>query len=143
MKNTAQMFLVLLAILVPLEASAAGSDDLNLGISTQLISLFNFILLVTSIISIKQVFWPGEHNHTAFQLFNIIFTVIFYAISLRFLVNHKDYFEGYEHLSGWECIKKHFLTPDFFAIIKRLIVVAFVLNIIYIIRHGKDYYSDI
>lgn len=142
MKQLRILLPALLLTIIPTIVMAKMPQRINLSFELQLIAFFNLLLLVTSIVSIKQFFWHGDHNHSPFQLFNLLFTVIFYAISLRFLVVHKDYFDGYENLSAWQCIQKHFTATEFYSILKRLIVVAFVLNIIYLIRNGKDYYID-
>ena len=138
-KNT---FLFLLAISLPLTSYAGAIINQNLALIIHIIAIVNFILLVTSIISIIQFIRPGEVNRTPFQIFNLIFIIAFYAVSLPFLVNHKDYFEGFGNLSDAEVIKRYFLSTDLFDMIKRLILVAFVLNIIYILRNSKEYYIN-
>jgi hypothetical protein len=102
MKLLKLTLIALLLLLVPEIAAAAMHRRVNITFELQLIAFFNFLLLVTSVVSIKQFFWHGDHNHTPFQLFNLLFTIAFYAISLRFLVVHKDYFEGYENLTAWQ-----------------------------------------
>lgn len=134
--------LFVLLCLPALSCFASGVPDEFLDTRVSLISLFEFILFVTSLVSIKQFFWKGPVNRTPFQIFNMLFVVVFYTISYTFLLRHKNYWEGYEHLTNSQCIEKHLFSTEPFAIIKKLILVAFVLNIIYVIRHGKDYYVE-
>ena len=128
--------------LVPLYCYADEQSD---HISTQvfLISIVEFILFLTSLASIKQYFWKTNYNHTPFHIFNIVFAIVFYSISFTFLVKHKSFWEGFEHLSDGECIKRVILSKEPFAIIKKLIWVAFILNITYIIRYSKDYFREV
>ncbi len=135
------VFLGLLLIFCGAPFLSFGGDGHNdhVGSEVMLIAVSEFILLITSIISIRQYFWKDDTNHTSFQIFNIIFAALFYSISLMFLVHHKGYWDGFENLSDAECIKRVLLSTQPFAIVKKLIWVAVVINIIYIIRWGSEY----
>lgn len=115
----------------------------GLGSAIDVISFANAILFISSIICIVRFFKPGDESRFILHVFNAVFVVVFYIASLTFLINHKNYFEGYETLKNGECIRKYFLSvDDFVSIVKKLILVAFVMNIIYIVRHRKTYYLE-
>ena len=138
--KTTSLFLGFLTI--PFYCFAGDFLSIDLGFIVQIIELFVDILFVCSVICIIHFFWPGKKSMYRFHVFNAVFVVVFYCISLRFLITHKSYFEGYATLSDIQCIKKYFLPTDTWLIIRKLIVVAFVLNIIYIVRHRKTFYIN-
>ena len=135
---------LLITFLVLLPYYGKSAPILLDGLSSviDIIAVLNTVLLFSSILSIIRFFWPGDRSHVLLHLLNSIFAVLFYAVSLTFLVTHKSYFEGYETLSNAECIRKYFLSTDFVSLIKKLIIVAFVLNIIYVVRHAKTFYLE-
>jgi hypothetical protein len=106
------------------------------------IAIAQGMLIVTAIISLYYYLVPQEHNRTLFHLFNLAFTVVFYYIAVRFLLQNKPYYEGFEGLSDMKCIQKYFTPTDAWEWLKALTVLAFFLNIIYIFRHGKAFYLD-
>ncbi len=131
--------LLLILCAIPALCFAGDGHNDNVGTEVMLIALSEFILLVTSIVSIYQLFWKDNYNRTSFQIFNLIFATLFYTVSLYFLVHHKSYWDGFESLSDAECIKRVLLSTEPFALIKKIIWVAVILNIIYIIRWGSQY----
>ena len=135
-------YLFVLLLLIPICGFSAPVMLQGLESAIDMISLFNNILLITSIWSIIRFFWPADRSHFLLHVVNSVFTIIFYSVSLTFLVQHKNFFEGYENLNNVGCLKKYFLSTDIISLIKKLIVVAFVLNIIYIIRHRNTYYLE-
>lgn len=131
---------MLVALLVPNILLAQVSGHLHTVVTV--ISVLNTVLIITSAISILQFIRHKDHNRTPFQLFNLIFIVLFYSFSIPFLLHHKDFFIGFEQLSDTECLKKYFLANEPESWIRKIVVVAFVLNIIYIARFAKTYYLE-
>ncbi len=88
----------------------------------RMISYFNFLLFFSSIISVSQYFWPGDKDKAGFQMFNMLFAVVFYSVSFTYLISHKDIYEGYTYLSGFG---------------------SFCINILYLVRYreGAPVYS--
>ena len=121
----------------------AGQLLFSSGLHTvaQIIALLNFVLLFTSVMSIKQFFFPGEVNRTVFHIGNIVFMVLFYLISFSFLFSNREYYEGYDKLTNLECMQKVFLSLDLYSAMQWLILVSLVFNILYISRYAKDYYK--
>jgi hypothetical protein len=133
----------LLAAMFPAVALAVvGPFRENLSTQITAISVFNSILFVTSLVSIIQFFLRDGHNHTRFQSFNIMFVILFYSISLSFLIHHKEYFEGYATLSEKEAIIKYFFDSYLITWIKLIIPLAFILNIIYVYKNANNYYLE-
>lgn len=134
---------IALALLLPLSASAAGDITPGaLGTQIWVVSAANTLLVITSIISIIQFVAHKDHNRTPFQLFNILFAIVFYAVSVPFLLHNKEFFTGFENLSDQECLKKYFLDTDLTSWIRRIIPVAVVFNIIYLFRFARTYYLE-
>ncbi len=142
MKNSLRLIFLCAGLLLLPWAAQATPGKVNIDVETQIIAFFELVLFVTSLISIKQFFLPGLHNRTPFQIFNILFVIVFYVAALRFMVNHKGYYEGFGTLSDKDVIRKYFLSTEPLVLVKRLILVAFLLNIIYVIRHGRGYFID-
>ena len=94
-------------VLYPLICAARVINNDEIEFRAEIIDFFEIILLITSILSIRQFFWPGDNNHTPFHIFNILYIIVFYIIAITFLVRHKGYFEGFETLSDRDCIKKY------------------------------------
>lgn len=135
--------LVLSALfLSPTLCFAAGEAAKNVHFFAELVAVLNFILLITCLLCLKQFFFPGGVNRTPFQLFNAIFIIFFYFISLYFIINNKDYYQGFEQLSSLGCIKKIFFDrEDIMGTLKQwLVVFTFIINLIYIQRNWKDQY---
>ncbi len=125
---------------MPLLCFAAGENVKHIHFYAEVLSFINLALLITSIISVKQFFIPGDENRTPFQLFNLIFILAFYAVSLTFLIKNKEYYIGFEQLSPEACIRKIFFDKDdIWATLKQWFVVfTFFINILYIFKNWKD-----
>lgn len=133
---------IFLATFIPFAAIALdlqGSSGVRTGATV--FSVINIILFVTSIISIRQLFWPGYDNRLPFHVFNIIFIVLFYGTSLPFLIANREYYVGYEQLTPLEVTGRFFFTLDISSAAQWVIITALVCNIIYIIRNYKDYFQ--
>lgn len=116
-----------------------GVQDTHIGFNSRIIAFLNVVLFVTSLVCIGDFFRQGENIRVGFHLFNLIFTLVFYFIGIRFLYHHRDYYEGYARLSVSQCFQKFIMRFDIFSIMFWVILFAFILNIIYIIRHKDDY----
>lgn len=114
-----------------------GPGSIQGNFATKLISYFNFLLFISSIITFIQFFWPGDKVQTGFQLFNLFFTAVFYTISFTFLVHHKSYYDGYTYLTDFGCVQHFAFRWDIFSIMFWFILVACVLNVLYLIRYRE------
>jgi hypothetical protein len=128
-----KFFLLLPVLLFPVHCFA--SEYINdVYVNTSLISIFNLIILITSVISIFQYFFRGMKDHTDFQVTNIILVIAFYLISLSFLICHRQYYSGFEHLSPLACIGKIFFTFNRYSIKHWIILFALFINFLYLIK---------
>jgi hypothetical protein len=143
MRNAIKNFaLAALFLLIPGYCLASAMIEVsNIASSARLSSFCNLALLVTSVISIKQYFWPGAEYKIPFHIFNIAFVILFYIFGLSFLVHHKDYYPGYETLTPAGCIIRFFFSLNLYSFVQWVILFAFVINIIYIIRFREDFYK--
>ncbi len=129
-------------IILPLFCFGAIGRDSDIDVKHQVLSLINYVLVVVSLISIRQFFWPGDRNNTIYQAFNMLFTVVYYAISLTFIMSHRIYYEGYESLTNLGCIRKFFFDFDVSMVLQLVVVFSFIINILYITKYGKRFYLD-
>jgi hypothetical protein len=113
----------------------------DLHFSTRMVSYANLALIISSIASIKQFFWPGESIRLVFHIFNLLFVVLFYSLSLPFLLNHIDYYPDYNGLSTMAVIGKFFFGMGFYSFLQWLVVSGGVINILYIRKYRKDYFN--
>jgi hypothetical protein len=134
---------ILVFIFLPVLCMATVLRDSNIEFKHDILSLINYILVIVSIISIRQFFWPREKNNTMYQIFNMVFTVVFYILSLQFIISHKNYFVGFEGLSDVSCVTKFFFDFNFSMVLQVIVLFSFVINILYILRYGKRFYLDI
>ena len=130
-------------IFLPIFCFATVVSSPNIEFRVQVLSIFNFALIVVSLVAIKQFFWPREKNRTIFQVFNMIFTIVYYIVSIRFILAHRAYYEGFENLTDWQIIRKSFLDFNKGTVFQLIILFSFIINILYIKRHGKRFYLDI
>ncbi len=136
--------LLLLAIILTIDFFYSGVHT-TLGIEgnmfVRFLTYLNFIVVITSLISIKQFFWSGRIIRISYHVFNIIFVVAFYAFSFSYVVKHEDYYVdyGYLGLSAMGVIKKFALKGDTFAIMFWICCVAVVFNLLYIVRYRRRY----
>lgn len=134
---------ILLCILLPVLCFAGVARDSNIEFKHNLLSIINYVLVIVSLISIRQFFWPGDNNRTIFQVFNMVFTAVYYIISLTFIINHKEYYEGFESLSNLGVIRKFFFDFDVSMLLQLMVLFSFVINILYVLKYGKQHYLDI
>lgn len=131
--------LAIIGIVLPQYCLAVSANSgKNIHFFSEAFTVINLALLVTALISIKQFFFPGEQNRTVFQVFNLIFTVVFYVASLSFLITYREYYIGFETLSAIDCVKKIFLERDIATAKHWIIVFAAIINVAYIIKNGRD-----
>jgi hypothetical protein len=138
MKISSKKILSLLILLI-LPFCCFAIDRLR-GVSffTHLFDYLNFAVIITSLISIKQYFWPGDEDRTIFHVFNIIFVVLFYFASLSFLIGNKEYYDGYQRLNTTGCLKEFFFGMGIDSYQQWIAVVAVVINILYINRSVRS-----
>lgn len=131
--------LILLCMLLPYCCLAISAGSIR-GYA-EVLSVLNIGLLVTSVICIKQYFFPGDDNRMPFHVFNLIFGVVFYSISLPYLIVNKEYYEGYQQLIPLEIVGKFFFSLTLSAARQWVILVSMIINILYIKKYNKDYYE--
>ena len=83
-------------------------------------------------ICIWQYFFRRDETHTTFQVVNLIFVVLFYWGCLTFLINHREFYPGFERLSATQCVENLFFAPDIFVIKHWIIAFGAILNVLYI-----------
>lgn len=76
-----------------------------------------------------------------FHVFNLIFGVLFYCISLPYLIINKQYYEGYQELIPLDIIGKFFFSFTLSAARQWVILLSFFINVLYIRKYNKDYYE--
>ena len=136
-------FLIIILVLSPMHCLAAEAGPSLVLLGARLLSYSNFILVVTSLLCMKHLFFPGENNRVVFHGFHIFFIILFYGLSLPFLIHNKDLYDGFATLSNSECVRKYFFSKDISSVMQWVIVLTFFINIIYIIKYRKNYiYND-
>ena len=130
------------ATLLPQGCMAIELDSGNIQLYSELFSVLNIGLVVTSIISIKQYFFPGDDNRMPFHVFNLIFGVLFYSISLPYLIVNKQYYEGYQELIPLDIIGKFFFSMTLSSISQWIVLLSFLINTLYIKKYNRDYYES-
>ena len=137
--------LLILAALFLYPFSIAGHPGVDT--SAVLIGFFNFLAFITALISYTQFILPkqkeryGEYNRVPFQAFNMIFVLLFFMISISFLIANKSFFSGYEKLTDRASIQKYYLSNGIYSIMEIFIASSLVVNVIYILTHITDYYG--
>ncbi len=124
----------LLLSLIPHFTFAAEIASGSIETIAFIISIFNLALLVTALISIKQYFWPGDNSTSVFHIAHIIFVVVFYAISLPFLITNSQYYVEYADLVPLSILGKFFFSADATSLMQLVIVSSVVFNILFIRR---------
>ncbi len=115
-----------------------GPQGISAPMMAKLISYFNFMLFFSSLITMSQFFWRGDRNYALFQLFNILFAVIFFSISFTYLLHHKDYYDGYAYLTDMGSIKRFAFRWDIFSIMFWFILIAVFFNVLYFFRYRNE-----
>lgn len=129
-------------ILLPQSCMAIDLDSGNVQLYAELFSVLNIGVLVTSIISIKQYFFPGDNNRMPFHVFNLIFGVLFYSVSLPYLIVNKQYYEGYQELIPLDIIGKFFFSFTLSSASQWVTLLSFIINILYIKKYNRDFYES-
>jgi hypothetical protein len=133
------LFFLLVVIVGVIKLWPIGIYDGHINFEIQLITYINFVLFVTSIVCLKEFFLPLEANRTPFHQFNAFFIIVFYFVSLTFLINHRDFYDNYAHLSVFETIKRFSLRWDIFSVMFWINLFTLGVNIVYIARHRESY----
>lgn len=115
--------------------------DAQIQLRAEIVSFLNLALFITALISVKQYFWPGDNNTMPFHYFNIIFTVLFYAVSLPFLISNRQYYAEYAQLLPIEVLQKFFLSLTISSFAQWFIIASVFINVLYIKRFRRDYYQ--
>lgn len=115
--------------------------DVTIQTRAEVISFLNLALFGTAAISIKQFFWPGDNNTLPFQVFNMVFAILFYSISLPFLITNRMYYEQYEQLVPLSVISKFFLSTNISSFGQWVIIASILINVLYIIKYRRDYFQ--
>ena len=128
-------FAFILLLLLPVTSFAAVLKDGDFHTYAVIISWANVVLYISSAICIKQYFFLGSRNQTNFQIFNLIFGILFYALALAFLVNQRSFYVGFEQLSQGGCIKKFFIGDGIYSWLQWMVLTALLINILYISKY--------
>lgn len=128
--------LLFLAVVMPLFCFGAGRAR-NIYFTSTLIDYINFALVISSLVAIRQFFWREDYDRLLFQIIHSVIILLFYSISLSYLVSHKQYYEDYGHLSNIGCVIIFFFGMGLDSIKQWVIVFAFFINILYVIRSAK------
>ncbi|MCF8451503.1 MAG: hypothetical protein K9G49_16645 [Taibaiella sp.] len=131
----------IIAMLVSCSCMAIEISVGKVSLIAHFISYTNILLFVTSVISIKQYFWPGDENRLPFHIFNAIFVVLFYSVSIPFLITERVYYEEYQDITPLGVISKFFFTGNINSIAQLVIIFSLVINVLYIRRYNRDYYE--
>ncbi len=135
------IILIFVMALLPYESAALEIVASKIQVGARVISFCNIVLFITSIISIKQFFLPGDNNRMPFHVFNIIFVVLFYGIGLPFLIINREYYEGYGTLSPIGVLQRFFFSLDISSFAQSIIVASTIFNVLYIRRYYRDYFE--
>jgi hypothetical protein len=128
--------LLLPAIICPLFCFAQGGSDLHFKAETM--AAINLVLVVTSLISIKQFFWPGVTDNTPFHVLHIAVVVVFYIIGIWFLIANKQAYSGLERISGIGVILRFFFSFGLDSLKQWVILFGLAINVLYIVRKSKS-----
>lgn len=109
--------------------------------SSQLLSYCNFALFVCCLFSIKQYFWPGDNIRLPFHIFNLLFIVLFYSISIPFLINNIEYYTGNKQDTPLSILVTFFFGSGISSICQWVILLTTVINILYIKKYREDYFN--
>jgi hypothetical protein len=104
----------------------------------ELLTCIYYVLTITSLISIWQ-FFSSKVNRSIFQLFNMIFFLIFYLFSISFLLLNKGYYDGYEKVDNVGYIWQLFFPGNVYSLLPVITIVAFVINVAYIFRRRRQF----
>jgi hypothetical protein len=140
MRHAFRIILFVVAGLLPAIPVFALSPKVTEGINyiSGIIDFINIVLLLTSLYCIKDVLFPGMNNRSILHLFNAIAIAVFFVVSLSFLISYKGLYDGYADLTTTQCIGKMFFSLEVSCIQQWFLVLAFVVNVIYVTRNIKE-----
>lgn len=138
--STANTILLIAVILFSLGYLSPSRNGMNVNFNVKLVSYFNFLLFISSLICIKQFFWPGDENRLPFQIFNMVFVILFYTLSFSFLFAHKVYYD-YVQLTDMQVFKKFVTSWDMFCFMFWIIAGTFLINVLYIFKYRSSYFK--
>lgn len=127
-----------LLALLPNFAYAAEIASGSIETMAFVISICNLVLLVTALISIKQYIRPGVNSTSSFHTAHIIFVVVFYAVSLPFLITNRQYYVDYADLVPLSILGKFFFSADATSLMQLVIVASVVFNVLFIRRSRRE-----
>ena len=132
-----------ITIILPICCMAAGDNASKFNFTASVLSIGNFILLIMAIVVMFQYFVKVTEDHHTFQVVNLVLVALFYWGSLTFLVNHREYYPGFEHLSPGECVEQMFFAPSVYVVKHWIIAFGVILNILYLVgkrpRREEEY----
>jgi hypothetical protein len=127
--------------ILPFSSFAAVVDADNIVVKAQIISVINFLLFLSALIPLKELIWPSHNNRIPFLASHAAIIVVFYLLSLPFLINHRYYYEGYENLVPLEVVTKFFFSLTITSAQQWVIIAAFLMDLICIKRIHNEFYS--
>ena len=133
---------LLAIILLPQSCMAIDLDSGNVQLYAELFSLLNIGLFAMSVICIKQYFFPGDNNRMPFHVFNLIIGLLFYSVSLPYLIVNQQYYEGYQELIPLDIIGKFFFSFTLSTASQWVILLSFIINVLYIKKYYNDYFES-
>jgi len=128
-------------LLLPMVCMGEGIIGSNVHFSAELVSFSNLALLICCLICIKQYFWPGDSIRLPFHVFNLVFIVLFYSLSLPFLISNIEYYDNYAQLTPLAVLGKFFFSLNIDSFLQWIILLTGVINVLYIVKYRNDYYS--
>lgn len=140
-QRTSHLIGTAIAAVVPLFAFALNTRGNGVQVGAGVFSFLNFVLFITALIAIRQYIWPGYNNRIPFQVFNLIFAILFYGISIPFLIANREYYEGYGNMVPLSIIAKFFLGFNIGALAQWVILASCVFNVLYIRKYWADYFE--
>jgi len=131
---------LLSAVLLP-AFCYAQAQAVNVHFIALLISFFNTVLFVCCLFCIKQYFWPGDSIRLPFHIFNLIFIVVFYSLSLPFLLGNIEYYSSYAKMTPMTVLGKFFFSLNFDSARQWIIVLTSIINVLYIRKYWEDFFN--
>jgi hypothetical protein len=131
------LFILLAAVFMAVPVFAQQSTREGVIYVARAIDTFNMILLITSLLCIKQVLFP-EENKTLFQLLNGIFIVLFFITSISFLISYRALYDGFQNETPMGCVRKMFFSFNIPCLQQWFLLITFVINVWYVIRNARE-----
>ncbi len=128
---------VLIAVLIAVPAFAQQHTREGIIYVARAIDTFNMVLLITSLLCVKQVLFPAE-NKTLFQLLNAIFIALFFVVSISFLISYRSLYDGFQNQTPLGCVRMLFFSFNIPCLQQWFLLFSFVINVYYVIRNAKE-----